>query len=84
MISIIELFDKDDVLCPEWLSYLRLEDDWLDSTYSFEEGIHTWNLETPIKTVRITYDGVEYNFYAIEDGELVCLETIDEDHVIQY
>ena len=84
MITIIDLFDKDDILCPDWLSNVRLEDDWVESKYSFDNGVHTWNLETPFKKVRITFDGVEYNFYGIEDGELICLETITEDHVIQY
>ena len=83
MISILDLFNKDDVLCPEWLSYLRLEDDWLDSTYSFEKGVHTWNLETPFKNVRITFDGLEYKFYGIINDELHCLEIINEDEVVQ-
>ena len=84
MISIIDLFDKDNILCPEWLSYESLEDEWLESVYDYDEGIHTWSLDIPMKEAKITFDGVEYNFYAVIDGELHILETITEDHVIQY
>lgn len=84
MISIIDLFDRDNILCPDWLSYLKLEDDWQDSIYSYEEGKHTWNLQTPLKNVRITFDGNEYNFYGIIDGDLIRIETITEEEVIQH
>ena len=84
MISIIDLFDKDNILCPEWLSNEYLEDDWKDSTYSFEDGKHTWNLETPFKKVRITFDGEEYQFlYFNEIGELTPIEIITETESIQ-
>lgn len=80
----IELFDKDNILCPEWLSNEFLEDDWEDSIYSFEDGKHTWKLETPSKKVQITFDGTEYNFYGILDGNLIPIETITEDHMFSY
>lgn len=66
-----------------YLTY-DLEDDWLDSIYSYEEGKHTWNLHTDTKDVRITFDGNEYNFYGIISDELFCLERIDKDSVIQF
>lgn len=84
MISILDLFDKDNILCPDWLSYLQLEDDWMDSTYSYEDGKHTWNLQNDFKNVQITFDGKEYNFYVLEEDELSCLEIIREDEVIQF
>lgn len=84
MISILDLFDKDNILCPDWLSYLQLEDDWMDSIYSYEDGKHTWNLQNDFKNVQITFDGKEYNFYVLEEDELSCLETIREDEVIQF
>ena len=84
MMLLIDLFDRDNISCPEWLSNVYLEDEWLESVYSFEEGNHTWNLETPIKNVRITFNGDEYNFYGVKDGELIRIETITETHEIQY
>ena len=84
MISVLELFDKDNILCPEWLSYLQLEDDWIESVYSYEDGKHTWNLKNDFKDVRITFDGEEYNFYAIDGEDLICLETITEEYAMQY
>ena len=84
MMLLIDLFDRDNILCPDWLSSKLLEDDWMDSVYSFEEGNHTWNLETSMKNVRITFNGDEYNFYMVEDGNLFRIESITETHVIQY
>lgn len=84
MIPILELFDRDNILCPEWLSYIQLEDDWLDSVYSYEDDKHTWNLQNDFKNVRITFDGEEYNFYAIEEDELIPLEKITEDYEMHY
>ena len=84
MMLLIDLFDRENIYCPEWLSNEYLEKDWQESVYSFEEGKHTWNLETQMKNVRITFNGNEYNFYCVKDEELILIETITEDHVIQY
>lgn len=78
-----ELFERDNVPLPEWLSYEQLEDDWKESIYSFENNKHIWSLKTPFKNVFITYDGEEYKFYAIIDEEAVCIEIITEEYVIQ-
>ena len=79
-----ELFEREGLKCPEWLSNEYLEDDWKDSSYSFEEDNHIWALKTPFKNVCITFNVEEYNFYAIIDEELICLETSTKDYVIQY
>ena len=80
MISIIDLFDRDNILCPEWLSTEYLEDDWKDSTYSFENGFHTWSLKTSFKNVRICFNGEEYHFRAYdENGELMMDNVITSE-----
>ena len=84
MLMLKELFERDNVPLPEWLSYEHLEDDWKNSVYSFEGNKHIWSLKTPFKNVCITYDGMEYKFYGIIDEEVICLEIITEDHVIQF
>lgn len=82
---VMDLFDRDNILCPEWLSDEFLEDDWQDSVYSYEEGKHTWSLENSFKNVKINYDGKEYHFLAYsEDGELMFDEIITKDYLIQY
>ena len=48
-----ELFERDNVPFPEWLSYENLEEDWKDSKYSFERNKHIWSLKTPLKDVRM-------------------------------
>ena len=80
---LIELFDRDNILCPEWLSNEFLEDDWQDSVYSYEEGKHTWSLKTPVKDVKITFDGQEYHFIAFKDGEIMLDNVITEEYEIQ-
>ena len=80
----IELFDKDNILCPEWLSDEYLEDDWKDSTYSFVDGYHTWILENQFKNARITFNGEEYNFYGVLNNELYPIQTITEEYWIDY
>lgn len=84
MLMLKELFERDNVPLPEWLSNEYLEEDWKDSVYSFEDNKHIWNLKTPFKNVRITYDGEEYKFYGIIDDEEICIEIITEEYVIQY
>ena len=79
---LIELFDRDNILCPEWLSNEYIDDDWEESQYSFEDGKHIWRLKTPFKDVAITFDGNEYHFLAYdEEGELIFdnVSTAEEE-----
>lgn len=79
----MDLFDRDNILCPEWLSNEYLEDDWMDSVYSYEEDKHTWSLKTPMKDVKITYDGSECHLLAyFENGELMADDVITNDYEI--
>ena len=79
-----ELFERDNVSFPEWLSHERLEEDWKDSIYSFERNKHVWSLKTPFKDVCITFDGNEYHFIAFdEDGSVMFDNVTTEEYVIQ-
>ena len=62
MTRVIELFDRDNILCPEWLVYKLLPSEaWLNSIYSYEDGKHTWTLKTDMPgDAKITFDGEEY------------------------
>ncbi len=72
-----DLFERDNVDCPEWLdSYL--EDDWMNSIYSFEDNVHKWHLQDPFKNVVISFDGKEYRFQAFDDEGNVIVERIDD------
>ena len=80
-----ELFERDNVPFPEWLSYEHLEEDWKDSKYSFERNKHIWSLKTPLKDVRITFDGNEYHFIAFdEDGNVMFDNVTTDEYVIQH
>ena len=82
---LIELFDRDNILCPEWLTKEFLEDDWQDATYSYQEGYHTWSLDNIFGKLRICFNGNEYHFQALnEDGEWELFVTITGDQVTQY
>ncbi len=48
-----DLFERDNVPCPEWLDDY-LEDEWMDSVYSFEDNVHYWKLHNPLKNVVIS------------------------------
>ena len=82
---LLELFDKDNILCPEWLSEEFLEDDWQESVYSYEDGKHTWSLENDVMNNKITFDGTECTFlYMIEElGEMTPFRIINKDSEIQ-
>ncbi len=81
----INLFDKDNILCPEWLSNELLEDDWEDSVYSYEDDKHTWILKNDIMNNRITFDGNECTFLYFSDviNELIPFRVITENSAIE-
>ena len=80
-----ELFDRDNILLPEWLLSEYIDDEWGDSSYSFNEGFHTWIIETIFGKQRICFNGEEYHFQALDEaGEWVPFKTITEDTVIRY
>ena len=74
-----DLFEKDGVNCPEWLSYEFIEDNWKDSDYSVDGNTHKWSLKNPLQDLLITFDGVEYHFIAFKDGEVMLDNVITED-----
>ena len=81
----IKLFDKDNILCPEWLSDEFLEDDWEDSVYSYEDNKHTWTLKNDILNNKITFDGTECTFLYLSDAinELIPFRVLTEDSAIE-
>lgn len=81
-----ELFDKDNILLPEWLIDETIEDEWQDSNYSFNDGFHTWNLDSLFGKLRICFNGGQYIFQAYNDDEKmwVPFTVITEDQAIQY
>ena len=84
---LIDLFDRDNILCPEWLSNEELDDEWQDSTYSFKDGYHTWCLEDIFgEKSRICFNGDEYHFQALNEEyeEWIPFETITKDGIIRY
>lgn len=82
---LIDLFDRDNILCPEWLTQEFLEDEWEDSSYSFHEGYHSWILETVFGTSRICFNGNEFHFQSLsDDGEWIPFKTIMKDDIIIY
>ena len=77
-----DLFKKDDVNCPEWLSHEFIDDGWKDSTYSFEDNTHKWTLKNPLQDLLITFDGNEYHFIAFHDGQVLLDNVITDDFCI--
>lgn len=49
-----EFFEKYNIQCPNWLERESLEDDLIDSDYSFEDNVHKWRFKNNFKGY-ITY-----------------------------
>ena len=82
---LMDLFDKDNILFPEWLPNIDISDDWNNSDYSFDKGYHSWVLKDMWGTARICFKGEEYHFQALnENNEWEPVETITEEYVTQY
>lgn len=85
MILLKELFERDNVSFPEWLSCEYLDEDWKDSNYSFEKNKHVWSLKTLFKNVRITFDGKEYHFIAFDEEDNIMFDNVTtKEYVIQH
>lgn len=85
MISLKELFDKDNILLPEWLLDESVDEEWNESNYSYNGEFHTWTLENIFGTSRICFDGEEYHFQSLSDeGDWIPFKTITKEHVIHY
>lgn len=79
---LMDLFDKDNILFPEWLPNSDISDDWQNSTYSFENGYHSWVLEDMWGTARICFNGEEYHFQSLtEEGDWISFDIITKDDV---
>lgn len=69
MTRVIELFDRDNILCPEWLLSAIIGTAWVsDSVYSYEDGKHTWTLKRVGRYSVITFDGEKYQFLGYKEG----------------
>lgn len=70
-----DLFERDNVPCPEWLDDY-LEDEWMDSIYSFEDNVHKWQLQDSLKNLLISFDENEYRFQGFDDEGNVIMEEV--------
>ncbi len=78
-----ELFARDGVTCPNWLSNVVLENEWINSHYVFEDNVHKWSFKNQFKNVLITFDNTEYHFIAYSsNGEILCNNIITESETV--
>jgi len=83
IITVETLFKKSGISCPVWLSLELLEDEWLNSTYSFENGIHKWVLdEGLIRYLVLSFNGEEYKLEAFNKTReyVIFREIITEEY----
>lgn len=52
-----ELFKLHNVEYPDWLTHEFVEDDLINAYYTFEDGVHKWELHNPIKHIIICFEG---------------------------
>ena len=82
---LIDLFDRDNILCPEWLVNEDIDDDWIDSSYSFNGEYHTWTLDNIFGKLRICFNGKEYHFQSLNENEdWIPFKFITANDVIVY
>ena len=82
IITVETLFKKARVYCPVWLSLESLEYEWLNSTYSFEKGVHKWVLEGLGRYLVISFNGEEYKLEAFNKTReyVIFHEIITEEY----
>ena len=71
-----ELFERDNVLFPEWLINEPLKWDWEKSTYLKGENIHKWELNTPIGFQTITLEDENYTFTGYDENNNIIFERV--------
>ena len=77
-----ELFYKDNIDCPEWLSFDMIDDYWEDGNYSFEDNTHKWRFTDELRNVEIRFDGQTCTIGAYFDDEFFVFEIITESEII--
>lgn len=71
-----ELFERDNVPFPEWLSDEPLKWNWENSTYLKGEKIHKWELNTPIGFQSITLEDDTYTFSGYDLNNNLIFEKV--------
>ena len=71
-----ELFERENVSFPEWLSNDFLKGDWENSVYLKGENIHKWELITPIGMSIITFENYVYTFAGYDEDNNLIFEKI--------
>ena len=62
-----------NIKTPVWLKEHEISDDWINSTHSFNEGVHEWVLGD----TTISFDGETFYFLAVNpDDPLQVVEHI--------
>ena len=77
-----ELFDKNNITCPQWLVTHIIDDEWIDSEYSFEKNFHKWIIKNKLKNAQITFDGKTFTLGAYFEDIFHILERITEEYVM--
>lgn len=66
-----DLFKRDNVEFPEWLTGEELDDEWEDATYLKGETIHKWELDSIFGFKSITFEDETYTFTAYDNNNNV-------------
>ena len=71
-----ELFDKNNINSPEWLVIHIINDEWINSEYSFEKNSHKWIIKNKLKNVQITFDGKIFTLRTYFENMFYILERV--------
>ena len=77
MMWLHDLFKRDNVEIPDWLSNDYLKEEWETSTYLKGENIHKWELNTPFGFKSIALEKETYTFTAYDEDNNLIFERIE-------
>lgn len=72
-----DLFKRDNVDIPKWLSNDYLNEEWKNATYLKGEDIHKWELNTVFGFNSITLENNAYTFNAYDEDNNLIFEKIE-------
>ena len=76
MMKLHELFERDNVDFPEWLSDDLLKENWEDATYLQGENTHKWELTTIAGYKSITLEDEVYTAQVYDENNQLIFEKV--------
>jgi len=67
LIDLKDLFERDNVKCPNFLSKEKVMTELFTSEYSFKDGVHYWRYDDDFRHLELSFDGITYLYLGFDD-----------------